>query len=609
MAMTPHPKRMTVPLQRYSAIDVNTEFAQDLGPCDHCSGCRSDITDMVASSNATACVFCNKRGRLLKCSACNDVQYCSRPCQKSDWDMHKLICKKLWYYTADSKPSVSHFRVIVFPHLAAQPEFTWGFVNEKTELVVEHPSIADWKKAMRNRYEKNDRDPLIVHALSRDHAMEGKMLGHAVRVASWQPPNGPSGHLEGFNDTLLSLTGVMRGRYYGPLVAFAYKLNPEFNYAGMNDMSTKDFRHLLDYFNNSNWNPMIGDIDRHPGKTTPALFIPDPVFPDGNKQRHLSICHVVNTHNPVLEVNVVANIPLPQTCWHAMCDPMTSPLKQFCPSGLMWSSFLLGPLLLELPWIGRNAILTDIHNTGSRKSLPPGRVSVSYARFLSRSMRIGYRCITADVLTMSDGMLVFDAFGHKIDPLHLLAYDEFMVRQFHTEEKKRDCSKKNFMKFWTGLKTGKDKIMNQNEAHQHLSFSGVESPYSETTNASTILAEDASKIFLHLRMLFKNKDFRAMDEVWVDALFNQGARRARWSLNEKYWSVNVDKMFKGFIKGYTAEEDQENVEEVATNVQPGPGLQDTQQKVNEVATVAEASTGESLDLAKLAAATLDIMKE
>ncbi|KAK2686048.1 hypothetical protein QWA68_015298 [Fusarium oxysporum] len=194
MAHATPSKRMTVPLQGYSTIGVNTKFAQDLRPCDHCSGCRPDITDMVSSSNAAACVSCNKRGRLLKCSACNDVQYCSNACQKSDCNMHKLICKKLRHYAVYSKPSVGHFRVILFPQQAAQPEFTWGFVNDKTELVIEHPSIANWKAAMRNRYEKNDEDPLIVHALSRDHAMEGKMLGHAIRVASWQPPNGLIGH-------------------------------------------------------------------------------------------------------------------------------------------------------------------------------------------------------------------------------------------------------------------------------------------------------------------------------------------------------------------------------------------------------------------------------
>ncbi|KAM5520441.1 hypothetical protein BFJ69_g16370 [Fusarium oxysporum] len=52
MANAPHPKRMAVPLKGYSTIDSNSKFAVDLGPCNHCSGCRSDITDIVTSGNS-----------------------------------------------------------------------------------------------------------------------------------------------------------------------------------------------------------------------------------------------------------------------------------------------------------------------------------------------------------------------------------------------------------------------------------------------------------------------------------------------------------------------------------------------------------------------------
>ncbi|KAF5699395.1 hypothetical protein FMUND_14770 [Fusarium mundagurra] len=587
MATVTHPSRMTVPLQGYSTINANTEFAEDLGPCKHCAGCRPDITDMVSSNTASVCVFCNKQGRLLKCSACNDVH-------------------------TDSKPSTGHFRVILFPQQAAQPEFAWGFVNDKTELVIEHPSIADWKTAMHKRYKENDQDPLIVHALSQDQAMWSKKLGHAVRVASWQPPNGPSGHLEHFNDTILSLTGLMRGRHYGPLVAFAYKLDADFNYALMDDMSTNDFRHLIDFFNNSDWNPTIGDIDRYPAKTTSALFIPDPVI-RGEKQEQLSICHVINTHNPVLEVNIASKINLKQTCWHAMCDPMNSPLKQLCPNGLMWTAFLLGPLLLELPWISRNALLTDIHNTGSRKSMPRGRIVLSYARFLSRSMHLGFKRISANELCMGDGIIIYDAFGQKIDPLHVLAYDEFMYRQFHTEEKKRNCTKKNLLKFWIDLKTGKDKIKNQKEAHLRLDFSSAVSPYhNNNTKESSILGEGPSKLFLHLRSLFQNKDFRAMDEaVWVDALFNQKARIARWHLDKKFWEDDLNGVFHYQIESLVLEDTLTQGEEADMPLQTSivRSVPDGQEKEHEKGESTQAFTEGGLNLADLAAATLNIMQK
>ena len=38
------------------------------------------------------CVACGETGKLFKCSACKQSQYCSNDCQKSDWLIHKLNC-------------------------------------------------------------------------------------------------------------------------------------------------------------------------------------------------------------------------------------------------------------------------------------------------------------------------------------------------------------------------------------------------------------------------------------------------------------------------------------------------------------------------------------
>ncbi|KAI1085187.1 hypothetical protein F5B20DRAFT_589950 [Whalleya microplaca] len=45
------------------------------------------------------CRSCGKReteegGELLSCGRCKEVKYCSRECQKNDWKLHKLACKK-----------------------------------------------------------------------------------------------------------------------------------------------------------------------------------------------------------------------------------------------------------------------------------------------------------------------------------------------------------------------------------------------------------------------------------------------------------------------------------------------------------------------------------
>ncbi|KAF9776457.1 hypothetical protein IL306_005353 [Fusarium sp. DS 682] len=575
MADDPPSKRMTVPLRVFPDDDANTQWAQDFGPCSNCVGCRPDINVMVSS--AATCISCNKQGRLLKCSGCHDVQYCSAACHKSDWKMHKLVCKKLEKYSGDAKPSASHFRVILFPQEAAEPEFTWAFVNDKTELVIEHPSIKAWKTKMKNRYERSRINPLIVHALSQDRAMEGKMLGHAVRVASWQPPKTVTGHLEGFNETLLSLTGPISGRSYGPLVAFAYNLDSELNYASMDDMSTKDFRHLVDFFNNSDWSPTIGDAKRYPAKTIPALFLPDPFAPDGYERLGLSIPSVLGTHNPVLEVTVAAKIDLKQACQHTVCNEGYWPLSQFCPNSFKWSAFLFGPFLLELPWIGRNAILTDVHGQGSRNSLPTGRIKASVAN-----------------LRMGDGIIVYDAFCNKIDRLHLLAYDEFMCRQSKTEAAEQDLTKENFLKFWSDLQSGKAKIENQHEANQHLNFANAPSPYNDTENATPMLFESAINVFSNLMGLLQNEGFQGFYRSLLNErmLLNQGFS-ANWDLLPGLVSEDMRKMYQ---RGYTMS-------------MKYPIMEYEQEKEKDAETVAQPSDGESLNLAGLAAATLNIMQK
>ncbi|KAG7197842.1 hypothetical protein KM043_001654 [Ampulex compressa] len=41
------------------------------------------------------CDHCFKSGKLLKCSGCNYVYYCSRNCQKESWSIHRLECVNL----------------------------------------------------------------------------------------------------------------------------------------------------------------------------------------------------------------------------------------------------------------------------------------------------------------------------------------------------------------------------------------------------------------------------------------------------------------------------------------------------------------------------------
>lgn len=42
---------------------------------------------------AISCQSCSETERLLKCGACYTVSYCSKECQKADWNAHKVACR------------------------------------------------------------------------------------------------------------------------------------------------------------------------------------------------------------------------------------------------------------------------------------------------------------------------------------------------------------------------------------------------------------------------------------------------------------------------------------------------------------------------------------
>ena len=47
------------------------------------------------SSVMVRCAACRASGDLQKCSGCEEVMYCGRPCQKAHWPTHKHMCKAI----------------------------------------------------------------------------------------------------------------------------------------------------------------------------------------------------------------------------------------------------------------------------------------------------------------------------------------------------------------------------------------------------------------------------------------------------------------------------------------------------------------------------------
>jgi len=54
-----------------------------------------------------ACPTCGKIAT-IKCTACKNVYYCNKNCQKKDWKTHRPLCKMLPYKIARSSELGNH---------------------------------------------------------------------------------------------------------------------------------------------------------------------------------------------------------------------------------------------------------------------------------------------------------------------------------------------------------------------------------------------------------------------------------------------------------------------------------------------------------------------
>ncbi|KAJ1565075.1 hypothetical protein HK096_004674, partial [Nowakowskiella sp. JEL0078] len=82
------------------------------------------------SANRNSSIFCNSCvDGSKKCSACRSIRYCSIECQKTDWNIHKLICKELPFPPKDkSKSTINAF---VFHTDSQKPQLKQFTVSNK----------------------------------------------------------------------------------------------------------------------------------------------------------------------------------------------------------------------------------------------------------------------------------------------------------------------------------------------------------------------------------------------------------------------------------------------------------------------------------------------
>lgn len=129
---------------------------------------------------------------------------------------------------------------------------------------------------------------------------------------------------------------------------FTHKVS-RFLYESMDDMMTRHISHLIDFFHNSDFNAVVSDPSRYHAKTTPALLIAeqDEGIPVGRE----SIRKMFGISSPALPVAIPRRVSPFRVCAHLAYDKNSFPNLELCT--YMYrnaqESFILGPLLLELP--------------------------------------------------------------------------------------------------------------------------------------------------------------------------------------------------------------------------------------------------------------------
>ncbi|EAT89587.1 MYND-type zinc finger protein samB [Parastagonospora nodorum] len=110
-------------------------------------------------STEELCAMCNNMG-VHACSGCHSIRYCSKLCQKTDWSLHKLLCKSFKNFSNDQRPQPHgkyiYRRAIHFPEHGDTPQFVWMRhfgPNESNRTVVDssslHADCADLKPLMK----------------------------------------------------------------------------------------------------------------------------------------------------------------------------------------------------------------------------------------------------------------------------------------------------------------------------------------------------------------------------------------------------------------------------------------------------------------------------
>jgi hypothetical protein len=410
------------------------------------------------------CVFCEEPGE-NRCGSCKDAVYCSRECQVQDWKQgHMALCKAFADFTDEKRPSPSHVRAIFFPVGEVKARHVWVDQDVNTDGTL--PLVEDFIGTYSSSISFTNINLIMGESCQQD-------LGHGLIMLS--QTDGPEEKVL-LNKSILSLgkPGHMQA-WFGPHLVLSIKPDADPQQAPnmvLDDVDFRDYRHVIDMFQNWLWNPCVVNGARlRTDKVIPALMM----HCDGSYVRYAGF----GLQDRVEKVQVRLHSTIKQTEYEIEQESCLVAHQV----GLDW--------FVRRYHSGRDWEMGHLNATTLRNELAARLVPSDMLSIVRRNAAIGLgweevgdRC----QLPHTGTVLLVDRQGGQIEPAHVEALNDFLKSVDHFQPPKdeaiggdhpllfvgadvygRDNAQKAFEKFWEEWKTQKKQ--------EGINIDNVSSPY------------------------------------------------------------------------------------------------------------------------------------
>lgn len=124
---------------------------------------------------------------------------------------------------------------------------------------------------------------------------------------------------------------------------------------------------------------------------------------------------------------------------------------------------------------------------------------------------------------MTDGLILFHAFGQTILGGHLEAYDQFFLQNIRRKGRKRPYTKAEFSKFWEEWKkhraTAAEEKPDPRDPLSPEEYLALPSPYDMPPGSTSVLPGDMTHMLECLTKSFDNGEFRSDFSKYEDKVF------------------------------------------------------------------------------------------